>query len=136
MVEQLNKDYKIEESDLQKQTSAPSVEESNEINVKLQEFENLSGRANFTKLLMHSDYKKYSEIYQKYHNQKIEEKSKKFDDLYNAFHKSFSFVIENLKKIINNNAEIYIDYINKFFQMKFINCFFILNKIDKLEDKD
>ena len=103
LVKQLNKDYKIEKSDLQKQTSAPSVEESNEINLILKEFENLSGKANFTKFLKDSDYKKYSEIYQKYHNATIEEKSKKFDDLYNAFHKSFSFVIEDLKNIINNN---------------------------------
>ena len=100
LVKQLNKDYKIEKSDLQKQTSDPSVEESNKINVKLHEFENLSGRANFTKFLKDSEYKKYSEIDQKYHNQKIE-KSKKFEDLYNAFYKSFSFAIENL--LINDN---------------------------------
>ena len=103
LINQLKKDYKVEEIDFKKTTSAPLNEELNSINKVLKDFENLWRKASFRKFLKPIDYKKYSEIYEKYHNQSFEEKSKKFDDLYNSFHKPFSFVIENLNNIINNN---------------------------------
>ena len=45
------------------------------------------------------------------------------------------FLFDAQKYLVKDNAKIYKGYINKFFQMK-INCFFILNKIDELENKD
>ena len=46
------------------------------------------------------------------------------------------FLFDAEKYLVKNNAEIYKDYINQYFEKKFINCFFILNKIDILKDEE
>ena len=46
------------------------------------------------------------------------------------------FLFDAEKYFVKNNAEKYIYYINQYFEKEFINCFFILNKIDILKDEE
>ncbi len=95
LIKQLKKDYKVEEIDFRKITSAPLNEELNSINKILKDFENLWRKASFIKFLKPIDYTKHSEIYEKYHNQTNEENIKKYSYLYD---KAFSLTLQNFNE--------------------------------------
>jgi hypothetical protein len=119
LINQLKEDYKVEEIDFKKTTSAPLNEELNSINKILKDFENLWRKASFRKFLKPIDYKKYSEIYEKYHKKTNDEKIKKFSDLYDNFNKAFSLALQNFNEITTN----------KEFQMKIENLEETIEKI-------
>ena len=98
---QLEKDFKINKEDFKKEVSPISEKELIIINKNLEEIENLCRKGKFSKFLKDVDYKKYSEIFEKY-NLLENEKVKKFNDFHKAFNKSFSFIINQFNDIENN----------------------------------